>query len=154
MDHRELLTQFFLEAFPNPDRIGCPDDEAVEPLAQSGPSSNDPVLRHVASCSECYREYQHYCRDEEERKARLPSNSLKAKLGDLPCVAVTSVGAINRRSRNTSTRSRSLRSCRCRTRITTSRPRHTNPSSGKAGNRVNGRWCLPAGVWCRSSLKN
>jgi hypothetical protein len=73
MEHSELLTQFFLEAFPNPDRVGCPDDDAVQALAQSGPSSNDPVLRHVGSCSECYREYRHYCQDEVVRKAGLLS---------------------------------------------------------------------------------
>ncbi len=71
MEHRELLTQFLLEAFPNPDRIGCPDEEAVQALAQNGPTPNDPVLRHVGSCSECYREYRHYCQDEAERKAGL-----------------------------------------------------------------------------------
>ena len=73
MEHRELLTQFFLEAFPNPDRVGCPDDDAVQALAQNGPSPNDPVLRHVGSCSECYREYRQYSQDEAERKAGLLS---------------------------------------------------------------------------------
>ncbi len=39
MEHRELIEQFFLEAFPNPDRIGCPDEEAVQAVAQNGPSA-------------------------------------------------------------------------------------------------------------------
>lgn len=71
MEHRELLTQFFLEAFPNPDRVGCPDEKAVKALAVNGPSASDPVLRHVSSCSECYAEFRHYRLDELERKAGL-----------------------------------------------------------------------------------
>lgn len=70
-EHRELLEQFFLEAFPNPDRIGCPDEDAFEVLAENGPGPDDPVLHHVASCSECYREYRHYRREHAERKAGL-----------------------------------------------------------------------------------
>ena len=53
MEHRELLEEFFLEAFPNPDRIGCPDEDAMQALAENGPAPNDPVLLHIASCSEC-----------------------------------------------------------------------------------------------------
>ncbi len=74
MEHRELLEEFFLEAFPNPDRVGCPDHNAMQALAENGPVANDPVLRHVSSCSECYREYRHYRRDEAERKAGLLSS--------------------------------------------------------------------------------
>ena len=70
-EHRELLEDFFLESFPNPDRVGCPDDDTVQGLAENGPIANDPVLSHVSSCSECYREYRHYCRDARERKAGL-----------------------------------------------------------------------------------
>ncbi len=72
VEHRELLEEFFLEAFPNPDRIGCPDEDAMQGLAENGPAPNDPVLLHIASCSECYREYRHIRREEAERKAELP----------------------------------------------------------------------------------
>ncbi len=75
--HRDLLEQFFLEAFPNPDRVGCPDEDAMEAVAQNGPSPNDPVLLHIASCSECYREYGHICREEAERKAGLLPTAAK-----------------------------------------------------------------------------
>lgn len=71
VEHRELLEDFFLESFPNRDRIGCPDDDAMQALAENGPVANDPVLRHVSSCSECYREYRHYRQDAKERKAGL-----------------------------------------------------------------------------------
>jgi hypothetical protein len=77
MEHRELLEEFFLEAFPNPERVGCPDEDALEALAENGPVANDPVLRHVASCSECYREYRHLRWDDVEQKAELPSSLLR-----------------------------------------------------------------------------
>ena len=48
MEHRELLEEFFLEAFPNPDRIGCPDEDAMQALAYNGPTPND-------SCTSPYR---------------------------------------------------------------------------------------------------
>ena len=48
VERRELLEEFFLEAFPNPDQIECPDDNAVQVLAKNGLIPNDPVLRHVA----------------------------------------------------------------------------------------------------------
>ena len=71
VEHRELLEDFFLGSFPNPDRIGWPDDDAMQALAENGPVANDPVLRHVSSCSECYREYRHYRQDAKDRKAGL-----------------------------------------------------------------------------------
>ncbi len=37
VEHRELLEEFFLEAFPNPDRVGCPDEDAMQALAENGP---------------------------------------------------------------------------------------------------------------------
>lgn len=72
VENRELLEEFFLEAFPNPDRIGCPDETALQAFVENGPVVDDPVLRHVASCSECYREYRHLRREDAERKAGLP----------------------------------------------------------------------------------
>ncbi len=30
VEHRELLEEFFLEALPNPDRVGCPDEDAMQ----------------------------------------------------------------------------------------------------------------------------
>ena len=75
VEHRELLEEFFSEAFPNPDRIGCPDEDAMQALAENGPAPNDPVLLHIASCSDCYREYRHIRREDAERKAELPQPS-------------------------------------------------------------------------------
>ena len=59
-NQRELLQKLFLETFFKPDRVGCPDNHALLGLAEAWPAPNDPLLRHVSSCSECYREYRHY----------------------------------------------------------------------------------------------
>ena len=71
MFDRELIDQYFLEAFPNPERKGCPDENEVKRVAEEGPRPHDPVLLHVASCSECYFEYRNCKRDAKERAAGL-----------------------------------------------------------------------------------
>ena len=55
-----------LEAFPNPERKGCPDEETLKALAERRLPLNNPAMVHVASCSECYAEYRNYRLDMEE----------------------------------------------------------------------------------------
>ncbi len=62
------LNDFLLEAFPNPERIGCPDDETLKAYAEDRLPPGSPVLPHVSSCSECYREYLHYRQDWKDSK--------------------------------------------------------------------------------------
>lgn len=62
----DLLNDFLLEAFPNPERKGCPDDETLKAFAEDRLLPGNPVLSHVSSCSECYREYRHYRQDWKE----------------------------------------------------------------------------------------
>lgn len=64
--NRELIKDFLRESFPNPERKGCPDENVLQALAEDQISPNDPVLLHVGSCSECYREYLHLRRELEE----------------------------------------------------------------------------------------
>ncbi len=59
----ELLNDFLLEAFPNPERKGCPDDDALKAFAEKRTPPGNPILQHISSCSECYREYRHYRQD-------------------------------------------------------------------------------------------
>lgn len=65
---RKLIQQWFLEAFPNPERIGCPDEDALQLVAQDQITANDPTALHIGSCSECYREYLHLQREWEEQR--------------------------------------------------------------------------------------
>ena len=62
----DLLNDFLLEAFPNPDRKGCPDEKTLRAFAEDRLPAGNPVLEHVGSCSECYAEYRHYRQDWKE----------------------------------------------------------------------------------------
>jgi hypothetical protein len=53
----DLIRQFFLEAFPNPQRIDCPGEEVILALAADRLPPDDPACLHVASCSECFAEF-------------------------------------------------------------------------------------------------
>ena len=57
----DLINEFFLEAFPNPERVDCPPEETLVALAEERLLPGDPTLLHVASCSECYAEYRGCC---------------------------------------------------------------------------------------------
>ena len=62
----DLMKDFLLETFPNPERKGCPDDKTLQALAEDKPSADDAARLHVGSCSECYAEYRHFRLDWEE----------------------------------------------------------------------------------------
>jgi hypothetical protein len=64
----DLLNDFLLESFPNPERKGCPDDETLKAYAEDRLPPGNPVLPHISSCSECYREYLHYRQDWKESR--------------------------------------------------------------------------------------
>jgi hypothetical protein len=62
----DLLNDFLLEAFPNPERKGCPEEKTLRAFAEDRLPAGHPILQHVASCSECYAEYRHYRQDWKE----------------------------------------------------------------------------------------
>ena len=66
----DLLNDFLLESFPNPDRNGCPDDETLKAFAEDRLPPGSSVLTHIASCSECYREYRHYRQDWKDSESK------------------------------------------------------------------------------------
>src|SRR5216684_6727472 len=60
MKKRELLDfarSYLSEAFPNPDRQGCPPDAALRSLAFNPRESEPSVTEHLATCSPCFRRY-------------------------------------------------------------------------------------------------
>lgn len=61
-----------LNEYPNPDRVGCPSDEAIERLAHEDQDllRNDELISHVASCSPCFRKHV-ACRDQVRSRNRL-----------------------------------------------------------------------------------
>jgi hypothetical protein len=52
--------QAFLNAFPNPDRIGCPDQQTLKALARRKLPLNHPAQIHISQCSPCFREVLAY----------------------------------------------------------------------------------------------
>ena len=61
------MRDYLLEAFPNPKRNGCPDEQTIQALAERRLPLRDPAMLHIASCSECYAEYRERRLDMEER---------------------------------------------------------------------------------------
>ena len=61
----------FRTGFPNPERSGCPDQEALHSVARKTRSAaeSEGVLEHLTCCSPCFAEYEHLL-----RKDRLSKN--------------------------------------------------------------------------------
>jgi len=56
-DLLDFAHSYLSEAFPNPDRQGCPPDVALRSLALNPVESEPSVNEHLASCSPCFRRY-------------------------------------------------------------------------------------------------
>ena len=54
---RRDLELGFSEAFPNPNRIGCPPKASLKALARNRQSVDEAVRKHVTECSPCFREF-------------------------------------------------------------------------------------------------
>lgn len=61
----------FRAGFPNPERSGCPDKEALHSVARKtrDAAESEGVLEHLTCCSPCFAEYEHLL-----RKDRLSKN--------------------------------------------------------------------------------
>ena len=93
------MKDFLKESFPNPERKGCPEEDTLQALAEDRLPPNDPVLLHVGSCSECYREYLHFRQDFEEAGGAVasPGKSVGPVAVPSPVAAVPS-GPVKGRS--------------------------------------------------------
>ena len=56
-DLLDFAHSYLSEAFPNPDRQGCPPDAALCTLASNPNESEPTVTEHLAVCSPCFRRY-------------------------------------------------------------------------------------------------
>src|SRR5712692_1045590 len=57
---KDLFTfahSYLSEAFPNPDRQGCPPDAALRSFAFNPTEGEPAVTEHLAACSPCFRRY-------------------------------------------------------------------------------------------------
>ena len=54
------IRQFFLEANPNPERQGCPDEKTLKDIAENSLPLKHPARLHLASCSPCFAEFRSF----------------------------------------------------------------------------------------------
>lgn len=48
---------YLSEAFPNPQRIGCPSDAALVGMAERPTEQDAPISQHLTGCSPCFKRY-------------------------------------------------------------------------------------------------
>src|SRR5260370_7212806 len=72
-DLLDFAHSYLSEAFPNPDRQGCPPDPALRSLALSPTESEPTVTGHLAACSPCFSRYPELLA--QFRSQRPPSQS-------------------------------------------------------------------------------
>jgi hypothetical protein len=72
----DLINDFFLEANPNPERKGCPNEGTLKALAEGKLSDSDPARLHLAACSECYAEFRGY-QNEHQRAVKARRQALR-----------------------------------------------------------------------------
>jgi hypothetical protein len=53
----ESARNYLSEAFPNPDRAGCPPDSALRSLAFNPRESDATITEHIGTCSPCFNRY-------------------------------------------------------------------------------------------------
>jgi hypothetical protein len=53
----ESARAYLSEAFPNPDRAGCPTDSALRSLAFNPRESDATITEHIGTCSPCFNRY-------------------------------------------------------------------------------------------------
>jgi hypothetical protein len=63
------IRQFFLQANPNPERYGCPDEKTLKDLAENRLPANHPARLHLASCSPCFAEFRSFKGQSEAARA-------------------------------------------------------------------------------------
>jgi hypothetical protein len=61
--------QFFLEANPNPERQGCPDEKTLRDIAENRLPADHPARLHLASCSPCFAEFRSFKGQFEAKRA-------------------------------------------------------------------------------------
>ena len=66
------IRQFFLQANPNPERQGCPDERTLREIAENRLPADHPARLHLASCSPCFAEFRSFkAQVENARSSRL-----------------------------------------------------------------------------------
>jgi hypothetical protein len=69
----DFARSYLSNAFPNPERAGCPPDSSLRSLAFNPRETEPTVTEHLASCSPCFRRYSELL---AELKAQQKSESV------------------------------------------------------------------------------
>jgi hypothetical protein len=91
--------QFFLEANPNPERQGCPDEKTLKDIAENRLPVDHPARLHLASCSPCFAEFRSFKAHFEAKRSsqrRILGWAIAASL--LVAVGLFGVKTIGRKS--------------------------------------------------------
>jgi hypothetical protein len=67
-DLLDFARTYLSNAFPNPDREGCPPDAALQSLTFNPKESQPAVTAHLAACSPCFRRYAELLTDLKSRR--------------------------------------------------------------------------------------
>jgi hypothetical protein len=70
LEESDLLKRFFANAFPNPNREGCPDQTVLRAIAAATLPLDHPALAHVSSCSPCYTEVESLTKEFQAARRR------------------------------------------------------------------------------------
>ena len=57
-DLLEFARLYLADAFPNPERKGCPPDDALRVLASRPTKSDESISNHLTCCSPCFNAYR------------------------------------------------------------------------------------------------
>lgn len=76
------VDELFATANPNPERIGCPGQEALRALARKKRPIGDPQWEHLTKCSPCYVEFR-----EIQKQTSVGQRARLARLAALAAVA-------------------------------------------------------------------
>ncbi len=69
-DLLDFARAYLSEAFPNPDRQGCPLDAALRSFAFNPTQGAPGVTEHLASCSPCFRRYRELLAELKSQKEK------------------------------------------------------------------------------------
>jgi hypothetical protein len=64
----ESARTYLSEAFPNPDRAGCPPDSALRSLAFNPRESDPTITEHIGTCSPCFRRYSELLAEQKTQR--------------------------------------------------------------------------------------
>lgn len=74
-DLLDFTRSYLSEDFPNPERRGCPSDDALRVLASGAILSGESISNHVTSCSPCFNAYIAHIAD--ARAQRVQSHKMR-----------------------------------------------------------------------------